>query len=202
MQAVAVAKALWQPLHTGRGKRKGVAMKKRILAIVGLGLGACVLAYLMLSWQMTLKSLGLTPRGQLIAQRVLTPLFFTGLAAMAVSAENLRQGIPASFSKNKFIAVSKWVAILMLSGMLILCTQGTPFWSFAAPATWDRPRFLYGWPIPWKGEDRTAYLPLLLPVNLALWTSYTMFLFGRRALREYVGILVVIGLLVGLLLIP
>ena len=66
-------------------------MKKRIPAIVGLGLGACVLTYLMLSWQMTLKSLGLTPHGQLIAQRVLTPLCFTGLAAMAVSAENLRQ---------------------------------------------------------------------------------------------------------------
>ncbi len=179
-----------------------MAIKKRIPAIVGLCVGACVLAYLMLSCQMTLKSLGLTPRGQLIAQRVLTPLFFVGLAAMAVSAENLRQGIPESFSKSKSVAVSKWVAILMLSCTLILCTQGTPFWSFAAPATWDRPRFLYGWPIPWKGEDRTAYLPLLLPVNLALWTSYTMFLFGRRALREYVGILVVIGLLVGLLLIP
>lgn len=56
-------------------------MKKRILAVVGMCLGACVLAYLMLSWQMTLKSLGLTPRGQLIAQRVLTPLFFVGLTA-------------------------------------------------------------------------------------------------------------------------
>lgn len=177
-------------------------MKKRMPAIVGLSLGMCVLAYLMLSWQMTLKSLELTPHGQLIAQRVLTPLFFIGLAAMAVSAANLRQAIPESFSKNKFVVISKWIAILVLSGTFILCTQGTPFWSFAAPATWDRPRFLYGWPIPWKGEDRTAYLPLLLPVNMALWTSYTMFLFGRRALWEYVALLVMVGLLVGLLLIP
>lgn len=175
-------------------------MKKRIPAIVGLCLGACVLAYLMLSWQMTLKSLGLTPRGQLIAQRVLTPLFFIVLTAMAVSAANVRQAIPESFSQSKSVAVSKWIAILMLSGTFFLCTQAAPFWSFASPATWDRPCFLYGWPIPWKGEGHTAYLPLL-PVNMTLWTSYTMFLFGRRNFREYVGLLVLIGLLVGLLLI-
>ena len=177
-------------------------MKKRIPSVVGLCLGACVLAYLMLSWQMTLKSLGLTPRGQLIAQRVLTPLFYVGLTAMAVSAANLRQAIPESFSKNKFVVVSKWIVILVLSGTLFFCTLSAPFWSFAAPATWDRPCFLYGWPIPWKGEARMVCL-LLLPVNMALWTSYVMFLFGRRNLWEYVvGLLVLIGLLVGLLLLP
>ena len=185
------------------------ALKKRIPEIVGLCLGACVLAYLMLSWQMTLKSLGLTPRGQLIAQRVLTPLFFVGLLAMAISAANLRQAIPEAFAKNKFVVVSKWIVILVLSGVLFVYTQSAPFWSYAAPATWDdRPCFLYGWPIPWKGEARTwtgnqdaVCLPLL-PVNMALWTSYVMFLFGRRNLREYVGLLVLIGLLVGLLLLP
>ena len=177
------------------------ALKKRIPEIVGICLGACVLAYLMLSWPLTLMSLGLTPRGQLIAQRVLTPLFFVGLTTMAVSAANLRQAIPESFSKNKFVVISKWIAILVLSGTFFLCTQAAPFWSFASPATWDRPRFLYGWPIPWKGEGRTACL-LLLPVNMALWTSYVMFLFGRRNLREYVGLLVLIGFLVGLLLLP
>ncbi len=60
---------------------------------------------------------------------------------------------------------------------LTLATLNTPFWSLQSPFP-DRPKFLYGWPVFWKGEvTEEAYMfgPM---VNFIMWSGFSMVLLG------------------------
>lgn len=149
---------------------------------LGIMAGAAAIAYLVLAWALTLRDAGLSVRAQLIAQRVITPVILASLAAMAASAECLRRKI----GENTCGRLLRWarVAVIVVIPLLILCsTVKTPFWSFPSPDAWNRPRFIYGWPFPWKIDG--AVYPVIFALNLAIWTGYLMFLLGYRRFKFY-----------------
>ena len=66
-------------------------MLKRVLAVLGAVFGLLAMFYLVFAWSLTLKNFGLSVEGQRIAQRVITPLVFVALGALAVSCEYFRR---------------------------------------------------------------------------------------------------------------
>lgn len=167
---------------------------KRILAFFGAAFGLLALFHIFFSaWSLTLKNFGLSVEAQLIAQRIITPLLFVALGALAVSCEYfrrvlLRSGIKAGI----LVRVLRVVALVVLPVVIVLCTLNTPFWSYPSPMGWDRPRFIYGWPLPWKGEPGMTGLHKICPfLNLFLWTLYLMVLVGYRRIKHYLILLLV-----------
>lgn len=154
-------------------------------ACCGLGIvaGVAAIVYLVLAWALTLRDAGLSVRAQLVAQRVITPVIFASLAAMAASCECLRRRSGGNCTPGRFLRWTRAALVAVIPLLILCCTVKTPFWSFLSPGTWDRPRFVYGWPLPWK-IDGAAY-PLTFAINLALWTGYLMFLLGYRRFKSY-----------------
>lgn len=173
---------------------------KRILAFFGVAFGSLALFYLFFAWSLTLKNFGLSVEAQLIAQRILTPLLFVALAALAVSCEYFRRVLLQSGVKaGILVRVLRVVALVVLPVVIVLCTLNTPFLSYPSPWGWDRPRFIYGWPLPWKGEPGMTGLHKICPfLNLFFWTLYLMVLVGYRRIRHYLIMLVVMLVLFGL----
>ena len=66
-------------------------MLKRVLAVLGAAFGLLALYYLVSAWSLTLKNFGLSVEVQLIAQRIITPLLFVALGALAASCEYFRR---------------------------------------------------------------------------------------------------------------
>ena len=66
-------------------------MLKRVLAVLGVAFGLLAMSYLVFPWALTLRSFGLSVEAQLIAQRVITPLVFVALGALAASCEYFRR---------------------------------------------------------------------------------------------------------------
>ena len=58
---------------------------KRVVAVLGVAFGSLALFYIFFARQLTLKNCGLSVEAQLIAQRIITPLLFVALGALAVS---------------------------------------------------------------------------------------------------------------------
>ena len=166
-------------------------MLKRVWAVLGVAFGLLALFYLVFAWSLTLKNFGLSVEAQLIAQRIITPLVFVALAALAVSCEYfrrvlLRSGIKAGI----LLRMLRLVAVVVLPAVIVIFTLKTPFWSFKSPSCWDRPQFFYGWFLPCKVE-RTPLGFWLLFLNLFLWTLYLMVLMGYRRIKHYLVMLVV-----------
>ncbi len=71
------------------------------------------------------------------------------------------------------------------------------------PARWTRAQYIYGWPLPWKGEFgglRGSYYGLaLLIFDCFFWLWYSMFLCGFRKPRQFVKG-AIIGVLASMLL--
>ena len=151
----------------------------------GLGIvaGVAAIVYLVLAWALTLRDAGLSVRAQLVAQRVITPVIFGLLVAMAASAECLRRKIGDNWSLGRLLRWGRVALVVVVPFVILCCTVKTPFWSLPSPSCWDRPRFIYGWPLPWK-IDGAAY-PLTFAFNLFLWTGYLMFLLGYRRFKSY-----------------
>ncbi len=151
----------------------------------GLGImaGVTAIVYLVLAWALTLREAGLSVRAQLIAQRVITPVIFASLAAMAASAECLRRKIGGNGTRGRLLRWARVAVIVVIPFLILFSTVKTPFWSFPSPDSWNRPRFVYGWPFPWKMDG--AVYPLTFTLNLALWTGYLMFLLGYRRFKSY-----------------
>ena len=166
-------------------------MLKRVLAVLGVAFGLLALCYLIFAWALTLKGFGLSVEAQLIAQRILTPLLFVALAALAVSCEYFRRVLLQSGIKaGIFLRILRLVAVVVLPAVIVIFTLKTPFWSFKSPSCWDRPQFFYGWFLPCKVER----IPLgfgLLFLNLFLWTLYLMVIVGYRRIKNYLIMLVV-----------
>lgn len=153
------------------------------------------LCYLIFAWALTLKGFGLSVEAQLIAQRILTPLLFVALAALAVSCEYFRRVLLQSGIKaGIFLRILRLVAVVVLPAVIVIFTLKTPFWSFKSPSCWDRPQFFYGWFLPCKVE-RTPLGFWLLFLNLFLWTLYLMVLMGYRRIKHYFIMLVVMSVL-------
>ena len=173
---------------------------KRVLAVLGVAFGSLAMLYLVFAGALTLKNFGLSVEAQLIAQRIITPLLFVALAALAASCEYfrrvlLRSGIKAGI----LVRVLRVVAVVVLPVVIVLCTLNTPFWSYPSPETWDRPRFIYGWFLPYKGERTMEGMHKICPfLNLFLWTLYLMVLVGYRRIKHYLIMLGVMLVLFGL----
>ena len=159
------------------------------MAIFGAAFGLLALCYLIFAWALTLKGFGLSVEAQLITQRILTPLLFIALAALAVSCEYFRRVLLQSGIKaGIFLRILRLVAVVVLPAVIVIFTLKTPIWSFKAPSCWDRPQFYYGWPLPCKVER----IPLgfgLLFLNMFLWTLYLMVLMGYRRAKNYLVLL-------------
>ena len=170
------------------------------IAVLGSATGSLALFYLVFPWSLTLKNFGLSVEAQLIAQRILTPLVFVALGALAVSCEYFRRVRLQSGSKaGILVKVLRGVSLVVLPVAIVLCTLNTPFWSYPSPMGWDRPRFIYGWPLPWKGEAGMTGLHKICPFfNLFFWTLYLMVLVGYRRIKHYLVLLVVMLVLFGL----
>lgn len=166
---------------------------KRVLAVLGAAVGLLALFYIIFAWSLTLANFGLSVKAQLITQRILTPLLFVALAALAVSCEYFRRVLLQSGIKaGILLRMLRLIAVVVLPVVIFLFTLKTPFWSFKSPMCWDRPRFLYGWFVPCKVERSPlgagAWLAFL---NIFLWTLYLMVLMGYRRIKHYLIMLVV-----------
>lgn len=62
-----------------------------------------------------------------------------------------------------------------------------PAWASPSPATWNRPCFAYGFPVPSKFESAggTRDFPGLLCLSWLFWTCFLMFLLGYRKWLSY-----------------
>jgi len=69
------------------------------MAVLGAAFGLLAMFYLVFPWALTLKGLGLSVEAQLIAQRVITPLVFVALGALAVSCDYFRRVLLQSGDK-------------------------------------------------------------------------------------------------------
>ena len=164
---------------------------KKVLAVLGVAFGLLALCYLIFAWALTLKGFGLSVEAQLIAQRILTPLLFIALAALAASCEYFRRVLLQSGIKaGILLRILRLVAVVVLPAVIVIFTLKTPFWSFKSPSCWDRPQFFYGWFLPCKVE-RTPLGFWLLFLNLFLWTLYLMVIVGYRRIKNYLIMLVV-----------
>ena len=165
---------------------------KRVLAVLGAAFGSLAMFYLVFAWSLTLKNLGLSVEVQLIAQRIITPLLFVALCALAVSCEYFRRVLLHSGTEaGILLRMLRLVAVVVLPVVIIVFTMQTPFWSYKSPWGWDRPRFDYGWPLPWKGEKMVGAHMICPFLNLFLWTLYLMVLMGYRRIKHYLILLLV-----------
>ena len=173
---------------------------KRVLAVLGVAFGSLAMFYLVFAGALTLKNFGLSVEDQLIAQRIITPLVFVALGALAASCEYFRCVLLRSETKaGTLLKVLRVVALVVLPVVIVLCTLNTPFWSYPSPETWDRPRFIYGWFLPYKGERTMEGMHKICPfLNLFLWTLYLMVLVGYRRIKHYLIMLVFMLILFGL----
>ena len=172
---------------------------KRVLAVLGAAFGSLALLYLFFAWSLTLKNFGLSVEVQLIAQRIITPLVFVALGALAVSCEYFRRVLLHSGTEaGILLRILRLVAVVVLPVVIIVFTMQTPFWSYKSPWGWDRPRFDYGWPLPWKGEKMVGAHMICPFLNLFLWTLYLMVLMGYRRIKHYLIMLGVMLVLFGL----
>ena len=176
---------------------------KRVAAILGVASGSLALFYIFFARALTLKNFGLGVDGQLIAQRIITPLLFVALGALLASCEYFRRvrraGLPAGAKTGVLVKILCLAAVVVLPVVIVVATMNTPFWSYQSPALWDRPRFDYGWFIPWKGERPLYGNRMVCPfLNLFLWTLYLMVIVGYRRFRHYLVFLVVMLGLFGL----
>ena len=173
--------------------------QKRVAAVLGVAFGSLALFYLCFAWSLTLNNFGLSVESQLIAQRVITPLLFVALGALAVSCEYFRRVRLHSGTKaGILVRILRLVAVVILPVVIVFFTLKTPFWSYQSPAAWDRPRFSYGWFLPWKGERGMTGICFLCPfLNLFLWTLYLMVLVGYRRIRQYLVMVALMLVLFG-----
>ncbi len=166
-------------------------MLKRFLAVLGAAFGLLAMFYLVFAWSLTIKGFGLSVEAQLIAQRIITPLVFVALGALAASCEYFRRVLLQSGIKaGILLRMLRLVAVVVLPAVIVIFTLKTPFWSFKSPSCWDRPQFFYGWFLPCKVE-RTPLGFWLLFLNLFLWTLYLMVIVGYRRIKNYLIMLVV-----------
>ena len=166
---------------------------KKIAAVLGVVFGSFALGYLFIARQLTLKNFGLCVEAQLIAQRIITPLLFVALGALVVSAEWFRRSSLKFETKIcPLVKVLRVIAVIVLPTVIVFCTYNTPFWSYPPPlSNWDRPRFRYGWFLPWKGED-VGWIHMICPfLNLFFWTIYVMLVVGYRRSKHYLVMFVV-----------
>ena len=170
-----------------------------VIGVLGAAFGSLAMFYLFFAWALTLKNFGLSVEAQLIAQRILTPLLFVALAALAGSCEYFRRVLLQSGTKTgTLVRILRLVSIVVLPVVIIVFTMQTPFWSYKSPWGWDRPRFDYGWPLPWKGEKMVGAHMICPFLNLFLWTLYLMVLVGYRRIKHYLIMLGVMLVLFGL----
>jgi len=170
---------------------------KSILAIAGLSAGVGAVLHIATANALTLKGFGLDVGGQLIAQRLLTVVVFCALGAAAASADWLRSRVADTKQGSSLLAgCAKGLAIAVPPLIVLLCTINSPFWSYTPPSGWDRPRFLYGWPIPWKTDAGMTLYAIVPALNWLVWTAYAMFVLGCRKWTSYRKMLMVAGVLI------
>ena len=169
---------------------------KKVFAVLGAAIGSLALFYVVFASLLPLKNFGLSVESQLVAQRIITPLLFVSLGAFVVSCEYFRrihQGHIKSETKTDnpgaLVRGLRVAAVVVLPAVIVFFTLNTPFWSYPSPSLWDRPRFDYGWPLPWKGEKMEGMYMICPFLNLFFWTFYVMLIVGYRRIKHYLVML-------------
>ena len=153
--------------------------KAALMAAVAVGAGGTALGHLVCAGPLTLTHVGLSVPQQLAAQRMLTCGVFAALLALPFGAAFLARRLPPCVTASKAAQFLKVSALVVVPVVLTLATLNTPFWSASSPATWNRPRFLYGWPLPWRNDAGMAVVLFVPCVNWVVWTLYFCWLLKR-----------------------
>ena len=74
----------------------------------------------------------------------------------------------------------RFLLSVLLACVLVYCTIGVQQWAFRTPASWDRPQFAIGWPIPWKLESPRCMSLGLFAADVLLDIFLALFLCGFR----------------------
>ena len=175
-------------------------MKKLFLAVGAVALGAAALGYVSCARSLTLAHLGLSVPRQLVAQRALTCGIFAALAVLPFGTAFLARRLPPCEAASKVVRFLKVAALALVPVFLTLATLNTPFWSAPSPDAWNRPRYIYGWPLPWKNDAGMVAVLFMPCVNWFFWTLYVRWLLGCRRLRSFLVTVAVAGGLALLLL--
>ena len=109
---------------------------------------------------------------QLAAQRVLTCGILAALLALPFGAAFFARRLPPRAGSSKCAGFLKMAALVVLPVVLTLATLNTPFWSAPSPDAWNRPRYIYGWPLPWKNYAGMVAVLFMPCVNWVLWAAY------------------------------
>lgn len=72
----------------------------------------------------------------------------------------------------------RFLLSVVLTCVLVYCTISVQHWAFRSPASWDRPKFAIGWPIPWKLESPRCMSLGLFAVDIVLDIFLALFLCG------------------------
>ena len=141
--------------------------RKRVSAVLGVAFGSLALCYLVSAWSLTLKNFGLSVEDQLVAQRILTPLLFVALAALAGSCEYFRRVRLQSGTKTgALVRMLCLVAVVVLPVVIVYFTMKTPFLN------------LFLWTLYLMvlvGYRRTKHYLVMLGVMLVVFGLYAKF---------------------------
>lgn len=172
--------------------------RKCWLAWCGMVVGIAAFAYCVFSYSHAFARLGLSVQAQVVAIRVMTVLVFVAFALMLFAANWLWGRVPTGVKNSRALKWTRVVLVVVVPLFLAIVTLKTPFWSKIPPSHWDRPMFMYGWPIPCKSEWGNRYPSWLLSFSWLLWTFYLMCLLGCRKVKSYLvanGVIAAISLL-------
>ena len=165
--------------------------KAVLMAAVAVGAGVAALASLVCAGPLTLARMGLTVPQQLAAQRVLTCGILAALLALPFGVAFFARRLPPCAGSSKCARFLKMAALVVLPVVLTLATLNTPFWSAPSPDAWNRPRYIYGWPLPWKNDAGMVAVLFMPCVNWVLWAAYFWWLLGccrNRSGRDLIDV--------------
>ena len=152
--------------------------KAVLMAACAVVAGVAALASLVCTGPLTLARMGLTVPQQLAAQKALTCGIFAALLALPFGAAFFARRLPPCAGSSKCARFLKMAALVVLPVVLTLATLNTPFWSAPSPDAWNRPRYIYGWPLPWKNDAGMVAVLFMPCVNWVLWAAYFWWLLG------------------------
>lgn len=131
-------------------------------------------------------------------QWVITPLVMAAMVGLPFLVVKISPRIDGEKKASKFGVAVRIFIVTALWAILFFWTSQQPFWAKEPPAFWTRPAYIYGWPLPWKGEFaglRRSILGLVfLVIDCFFWLWYIMFLCGFRRFSHFVKA-VILGIL-------
>ena len=137
----------------------------------------------------------------------LSALFWVCLVGLAVwMVKNQEADCDGCSQRPWLVWAIRFLLSVVIVSVIAYCTLGAHQWAFRSPASWDRPQFAIGWPIPWKLEWRRDFSLRILAVDILFDIFLAFFLCGFRkgkslafaiALPVFLSLLLVVGIIIG-----